>query len=123
MAAGRSRGSAAPYLRQDGDAEGLADVRGPQINGQLGEEPPGRLPLHPARQLGAVPEPRREVLNLTEQRGELLLPPPAATSPRLRGRSRTSELRVMASTSALKTLTGRRSKVVPLSTMALSVLY
>lgn len=49
--------------------------------------------------------------------------PPAATSPRLRGRSRTSELRVMASTSALKTLTGRRSKVVPLSTMALSVLY
>lgn len=35
----------------------------------------------------------------------------------------TSELRAMASTSALKTLRGRRSRVVPLSTIALSVLY
>lgn len=35
----------------------------------------------------------------------------------------TRELRVMASTRALKTLTGSRSSVVPLSTMALSMLY
>lgn len=38
-------------------------------------------------------------------------------------RRRTRELRVMASTTALKTLTGRRSSVVPLSTIALSMLY
>lgn len=37
-----------PYLRQDGDPEGLAAVGGPEINGELGEEPPGRLPFHPA---------------------------------------------------------------------------
>lgn len=38
-------------------------------------------------------------------------------------RQRTRELRVMASTTALKTLTGSRSSVVPLSTIALSMLY
>lgn len=45
------------YLRQDGETEGLAGVGGPEIKGQLWEEPPGRLPFHPARQLGTVPEP------------------------------------------------------------------
>lgn len=38
-------------------------------------------------------------------------------------RQRTRELCLMASTTALKTLTGRRSSVVPLSTIALSMLY
>lgn len=57
------------HLRQDGDAEALAGVGGPQIDGQLGEKPPGGLSFHPARQLGAVPEARREILDL-DQRGE-----------------------------------------------------
>lgn len=41
----------------------------------------------------------------------------------VRRRRRTRELRVMASTTALKTLIGSLSIVVPLSTMALSALY
>lgn len=45
------------YLRQDGDAEGLAGVRGPEVDGQLGEKPPGGLSLHPACKLVAIPEP------------------------------------------------------------------
>lgn len=53
------------YLRQDGDAEGLAGVRGPEVDGQLGEKPPGGLSLHPTRELAAIPEPRRKVLDLT----------------------------------------------------------
>lgn len=45
------------------------------------------------------------------------------SSPSVERRRLTRELRVMASTTALKTLTGRRSSVVPLSTIALSMLY
>lgn len=52
------------YLGQDGDPEGLAGVGGPQVERQLGEELPGRLSLHPAGQLGSVPEARRKLLDL-----------------------------------------------------------
>lgn len=52
------------HLGQDGDPEGLAGVGGPQVERQLGEELPGRLSLHPAGQLGSVPEARRKLLDL-----------------------------------------------------------
>lgn len=58
------------YLRQDGNAEGLAGVGGSKVYGQLGEKPPGGLPLHPARELGAFPEARRKLLDLKSKRKE-----------------------------------------------------
>lgn len=51
------------YLGQDGDTKGLAGVCGPQIDGQLGEKPPGGLSLHPACKLGAIPKPWRKLLD------------------------------------------------------------
>lgn len=208
------------YLRQDGDAEGLAGVGGPQVDGQLWEKPPGRLSLHPACKLAAIPETWGKVLDLNQKRnkgeniqretetegqystkntlycslsfsplginlqgcghinwkrcfqvqinlecclcavtkrckvewGEInksidahthrktpdsssqsyyvlerwvcaILPWQHVSSPSEERQQLTRELRVMASTTALKTLTGRRSSVVPLSTIALSMLY
>jgi hypothetical protein len=45
------------HLREDGDFEGLASVGASQVDGQFGEEPPRCLPLQPAGQFSATPEP------------------------------------------------------------------
>lgn len=113
------------YLRQDGYSEGLVAVFAHQVQGDDGEDVPGRRAGLPTHQLLPQPEPRGKLLRLQSKvRGTVHF---SQLQPGVRWlllvrymRLLTEEAASIALTAAWKTFLGRRRLVVPLSTMLLS---